>query len=115
VTSLVDNYPLYLLSHACNKVEQNLETIRGSYVRITIVPGGHCYDKIHNLSLLARLDFERWEAENTYYQERAFQVITFTISEEIVDDNNGNQKQDSHEYLEIEIHWVCKSPSNQDY
>ena len=50
----------------------------------------------------------------SYQQQSTFQVVRFAIPQEVADDHNGQDQEDDHEDLEVEIHVLAHGPADNN-
>lgn len=50
----------------------------------------------------------------TYHKKSSFQPVGLAIAKKVAYYQNRQHKQDNHENLKVEIHWLSDSPANQN-
>lgn len=51
--------------------------------------------------------------KKTHNKQRALEVIRLPISKEVPHDDNGQDEQDDHEDLEVEVHGLVQDPAGE--
>lgn len=103
----------------CNLKEQRRSTIRCGHVWIRIIPCGDRDDEVYNLhitsvSLLFSGIINKLPLVGTYHQKSSLEVIRLPVTQEIANDQDGEDEEGDHEDLKVEIHGFVQGPADED-
>ena len=98
----------------CNRLKHS--TIGSRHIWIGIIPRRHGNDEIDDLlrevsppvvSLVRDL-------AQAYNLKSSLKVIRFLVTEEVADDQDGQDEQSDHKDLEVQVHRLSHGPADDD-